>query len=280
MTKTSKNWQRTNIRSRAHLKMDPFIMDVGAHDGSDTAYYLSLGYRVVAIEADPVKVDALKARFGAEIDSGRLSLVNTGVGDATGVLPFFRCKRDSGSSSFDPAWFHQEGGETIEIAVRPLVDVIKEVGTPYYLKCDIEGFDYKALSTLQPQYAPKYISAEVQNHPEILDLFVRLGYRHFKLLAQPYHTPSEKIYDHEIGWRLLRKLSQKIPVLHSVLKSLPQRLRPKTEWEDPKEGSGPFGEDTPGLWLDETQVRSKLKRVMHHAEKSNGRAWSDLHARL
>jgi FkbM family methyltransferase len=254
------------------------IVDAGAHDGADSARYLFLGYRVVAIEADPIKVAALKARFRTEIDSGRLSLVNTGVGDTLGTLTFFRCQRDGGRSSFDPSWFDHEGVEALEIAVRPLIDVIREVGIPYHLKCDIEGFDYRALSTLQPEYAPKYISAEVQGHPEILDLFVHLGYRRFKLLAQPYHTPSEEIYDYEVGWRLLRKLSRKIAGLHKVLESLPQRLRPKTEWERPMEGSGPFGEDTPGLWLDERQARAKLARVMRHAK--NGRAWTDLHAKL
>ena len=30
-----------------------FIMDVGAHNGDDTAYYLHRGYRVVAVEASP-----------------------------------------------------------------------------------------------------------------------------------------------------------------------------------------------------------------------------------
>jgi len=253
------------------------ILDVGAHDGADSARYLSLGYRVVAIEADPIKAEALNLRFRMEIDSGRFSLVNAGVGDTLGTLPFFRCQRDGGSSSFDPTWFANEGVETIEILVRPLIDVVREVGTPYYLKCDIEGFDYKALSTLQPDCAPAYISAEVQDHPEILDLFLQLGYRHFKLLAQPFHTPSEDIYDSDFGWRLLRKLSRKIPGMHKLIESLPQRLRPKTEWEQPMEGSGPFGEDTPGPWLNERQARTKLARVMRHAQ--NGRAWTDLHAK-
>src|SRR5689334_14492700 len=94
------------------------IMDVGAYDGTDTAYYLSLGYRVVAIEADPIRVEALRARFRAEIESGRLSVINTGVADSVGVLPFYRCARDyGGSSSFDPSWFDHEGVETVEIAV-------------------------------------------------------------------------------------------------------------------------------------------------------------------
>lgn len=259
---------------------DRLIVDVGAHDGTDTEYYLSLGYRVAAIEADPAKAEALRTRFRAEIESGHLCLFHTGVADTSGVLPFYRCPRDSGSSSFDPAWFSPEGAEVIEVTVRPLVDVIREVGTPYYLKCDIEGFDYKALSTLDSTCAPAYISAEVQGHPEILDLFVRLGYRQFKLLAQPYHTPSEEIYENEFSWRLLRKISRSVPGLHRAIEAVPQRLRPKTEWDRPVAGSGPFGEQTPGSWLSEDQIRAKLKRVMRHAQKSGGRIWSDLHAKL
>jgi hypothetical protein len=37
------------------------IYDVGMNDGNDTAYYLSRGFRVVAIEANPVLVEQLSA---------------------------------------------------------------------------------------------------------------------------------------------------------------------------------------------------------------------------
>ena len=32
------------------------VIDVGMYDGADTAYYLSMGYRVLAVEANPALV--------------------------------------------------------------------------------------------------------------------------------------------------------------------------------------------------------------------------------
>ena len=46
------------------------IMDVGMYDGSDTAYYLKQGYRVVAIDANPDMIDAAKSRFNDAVNSG------------------------------------------------------------------------------------------------------------------------------------------------------------------------------------------------------------------
>ena len=43
------------------------IYDVGVNDGSDTAFYLSRGFRVVGIECSPVMVERLRERFKAEI---------------------------------------------------------------------------------------------------------------------------------------------------------------------------------------------------------------------
>jgi hypothetical protein len=47
------------------------------NNGDDTAYYLSRGFRTVAIEANPELVKYAKARFAREIASGRLIILNT-----------------------------------------------------------------------------------------------------------------------------------------------------------------------------------------------------------
>jgi hypothetical protein len=39
------------------------LYDVGMNNGDDTAYYLYKGFRVVAVEADPVLVEAARERF-------------------------------------------------------------------------------------------------------------------------------------------------------------------------------------------------------------------------
>ena len=39
------------------------VYDIGMNNGDDTAYYLSLGYKVIAVEAVPDLVDAATERF-------------------------------------------------------------------------------------------------------------------------------------------------------------------------------------------------------------------------
>ena len=67
------------------------VYDVGMNNGDDTAHYLHKGYRVVAIEADPTLIDAARERFADAIRSGRLQLVNAGVGPRDEVADFWIC---------------------------------------------------------------------------------------------------------------------------------------------------------------------------------------------
>ena len=83
------------------MPIDDVIYDVGMNNGDDTAYYLSLGFRTVAIEANPELVKYAKARFAHEIASGRLIILNIGIADREGELPFWICETNSRWSSFD-----------------------------------------------------------------------------------------------------------------------------------------------------------------------------------
>jgi len=49
------------------MPIERLIYDVGMNNGDDSAYYLSLGFRVVAIEANPELVEQAKLRFAREI---------------------------------------------------------------------------------------------------------------------------------------------------------------------------------------------------------------------
>ena len=62
------------------------IFDFGMHDGSDTAYYLRKGFRVVAVEANPELVAAGQSRFRAEIAEGRLTIVNKAIAEQPGTI--------------------------------------------------------------------------------------------------------------------------------------------------------------------------------------------------
>ena len=43
--------------------MSELVFDIGMHNGDDTAYYLSRGYRVLAVEANPSLCASARERF-------------------------------------------------------------------------------------------------------------------------------------------------------------------------------------------------------------------------
>ena len=56
------------------------IYDIGMHNGDDTAFYVSQGYRVVAVEADPAQAEVGRRRFAAEIAKGQVHIVEAAIG--------------------------------------------------------------------------------------------------------------------------------------------------------------------------------------------------------
>jgi hypothetical protein len=64
------------------------------NNGDDTAYYLSLGFRVIAIEANPELVANAKFRFLREIMAGRLTLASVGIAEEEGQFPFWICEKN------------------------------------------------------------------------------------------------------------------------------------------------------------------------------------------
>src|ERR1035437_3085937 len=110
------------------------IYDVGFNHGEDTAYYLSKGFRVVAIEANPVLADAGSSRFRGEIREGRLTLLNVGVGPQHGAFDFYVNDDSDGFSSFvrevgtrDGTRFH-----VIQVESVPFSTILREHGCPYF----------------------------------------------------------------------------------------------------------------------------------------------------
>lgn len=69
------------------MKRPNLIIDVGMHNGQDTAFYLAKGFDVVALEANPVLVDAARIRFASEIESGQLQILPEAIAETEGTLP-------------------------------------------------------------------------------------------------------------------------------------------------------------------------------------------------
>jgi len=259
------------------------IFDLGMHDGSDTAYYLKKGFRVVAVEADPQLAKAAARRFAGEISAGRLTIVNKAIAEAPGTVTLHRSDNtlwSSISSERTETYRDRKGVGSEPVVVEAITSamLIGEFGTPYYLKIDIEGLDLAAVASLaEVSDRPRFVSMEttrasLQSVRDDMDLLQSVGYDRFKVVAQ-----------HKVS--LQREPS---PVQEGIAAGPPAH-----------EMSGLFGRDLPGDWLSidaavdafrrplldnaltgsdplvqNRWIRAALKRVGFRA------GWYDIHARL
>jgi phosphopantothenate synthetase len=56
--------------------MCALVFDIGLHDGRDTNHYLREGWRVVAVDANPVMCAAAETNFRDCVRTGQLKVVN------------------------------------------------------------------------------------------------------------------------------------------------------------------------------------------------------------
>jgi FkbM family methyltransferase len=269
------------------------VFDIGLNNGDDAAYYLHLGYRVVGVEANPILAAQCSERFKGEIRTGRIKVVNAGILKQPGEFTFYRSLRDDGWSTFAPD-INQKPGEWEEIEVSCITtrQLIAEHGRPAFIKVDIEGADFQVLETLTPAIAPAYISLEINPIDPFLDQLIALGYNAFKFVDGLNFHPTPPIFNHQIGWRLLRRAGRAVPIVHAIMRKLPQPLRAKREWNPPgryspdgypftDQSSGPFGERAGGSWLSADASRRWLAQLKDDYRKADRlrELWWDVHAR-
>jgi FkbM family methyltransferase len=264
------------------------IVDVGAHNGDDTAYYLQRGFRVVAIEANPELAQAIAARFQEECARGTLTVLNVGIASERGRMPFWVNDENSVLSSFDRDLVAKHGGRNYRIDVEcvPFADVLHRHGTPYYLKVDIEGHDRVCLDALEGPGCPAYVSCELTHVGGLIERLHAIGYRGFKLVNQSTYTEATPVFEHEMGFRALRKLCRIVPRLkHAVPNGV--RAEFDTFAEDqryrfPHGSSGPFGEDTHGLWRSADDVVRRFDAIRERFVQAAipiDECWYDVHAK-
>src|SRR3954451_8551335 len=77
------------VEGGRRMKRRDLIMDIGAHAGDDSRFYLDKGFAVVAVEANPVLVAQMKERFSEEIEKGFLVIEPFAIGSRDGSMNFF-----------------------------------------------------------------------------------------------------------------------------------------------------------------------------------------------
>lgn len=282
MTRSNTDGSTANSNGRMEALMDEnLIYDVGVHDGSDTAYYLHLGYHVVGIEANPIMFDMTIKRFLREIHERRFIPLNIGVAATVGQMDFWVCDDVSEWSSFNSEIASRNGAKhhSVTVKTRTFQSILNEFGVPFYCKSDIEGNDRLCLQGLNPGDLPVFVSIEMSHGDAIADLnlLFELGYRKFKIISQ-------------VTWAQPLPFVSKIePRLRhrprTVLQRIDRNVRGVTRdgnWVFCSGSSGAFGDKTQGDWVTREKA-AVLWQILHEADikygtRGVGGNWYDIHA--
>jgi len=274
------------------------IFDVGMHKGEDTLYYLTKGFKVVAIDADPNLIESAKSYFSNYLATNRLVLLNFAISDKDDEELDFHVSKKTDWSSLKKSISDRENlyKETIKVKSKRLSSLMMEFGVPYYCKIDIEGYDevcLKALSDLNE--LPKFISVETECLGEsdvitdeqalaTLNRLCKLGYRKFKLVDQAtliVLRPDDLFYKDyfSIFERVLRKLKY-----YPFAISNRDRLCKKFKFTFPIGSTGPFGEELDYKWLNYDMAKRTLlfhRNAYRNFKKAKTYGfWCDWHAKL
>lgn len=221
------------------------IFDVGAHKGEDTEFYLKKGFKVVAIEANPILAQNLREKFSEELAKGTLILIESAVADHDGEIEFFLNELSVWGTTHK-SWVERnekmgKRSTSIRVPAVKFTRVIEEYGVPHYLKIDIEGSDMLCVHAFaQTESRPNFISIESSKTSwrDLLtefDTFWKMGYRRFKIINQKWvpgqvepNPPREGVFSN-----------------HSF----------------PHDSSGLFGDDLPGPWLTKRQALTKYALI-------------------
>lgn len=174
------------------------VFDLGAHLGADTSYYLARGFRVVALEANP----DLARRLPALDHSGRLVVEARALSSEAGPITL-HVPLDDGASCWattSPEQARMLRGARVEtrgisVETVTLADLVARHGTPYYIKCDIEGSDdlfLEMLSRLERKPATVSVELTQVSLSAVLSQLGHVrecGYRRF-IIRDQAHLPS------------------------------------------------------------------------------------------
>jgi FkbM family methyltransferase len=274
------------------------IFDIGSHEGLDTAYYLSLGATVVALDADPGMADGLEKKFAPAAQAGRLKVVNRAVAEQAGLQLQFYLSQTSEWNSLHPEVADRKGrhSDTITVETTTLGALIREYGCPDYCKIDIEGLDATAVRTLDQPNIPRFISVETEcsgdagaSDPlDTLRALVESGYTRFKLIEQRSLRelrPDEPFFQLHHGW-LWRMRQRALPRL-GITRLDPhygdrRKLGKRLNYRFASGSTGPFGDKLSGAWMDHETAKRMLE--YHRADYFNTPLalpwgfWCDWHA--
>jgi FkbM family methyltransferase len=180
------------------------VFDLGFHRGEDTGYYLTMGRRVVAVDASADLIAAGRKRFSEALQTGQLTLVHAAVVGADqratqDQLLFYPHPTRSEWGSVDLRWVRRNAeahglphADPVKVPTISLEELVERHGCPAFLKIDIEGADEAVLAdvsrlsvrpdTLSWETGKESLRAVLRQHQRL----AALGYREFRVVQQAW----------------------------------------------------------------------------------------------
>eukprot|EP00971_Amphidinium_carterae_P190485 3780375-Amphidinium_carterae.1 len=136
------------------------VFDIGMSGGMDTHFFLTHGFRVVAVEANPLimqEAASALSRFDDQLVMLNLAIVDPGE---DGPVAFHIHKeRPDFSATGDERVPMESRGETVMVQAATCADLMAKYGIPLAIKIDAEGADVACLQSLRSSgLAPFYVS--------------------------------------------------------------------------------------------------------------------------
>lgn len=237
--------------------MTKLIIDCGFHTGVDSAYYIRKGFRVCGIEANPSLNALAKENFEADINNGKLILIEA-------AIVAKNCERDTvkfyvndlntewGTISEDFVDRNRQSyganSKEIEVDTVKFNEIFLKYGVPHYIKIDLEGADFEVLKSLGGvSEVPKFVSLESEQRDfeklvQEIECLKQMGYSKFQAVQQRT-IPGTKVRVQDVNGM-------------------------EFEYKFPRSSSGVFGEDLPAEnWKNYSEIIDEYKNIFREYEK-------------
>jgi FkbM family methyltransferase len=268
------------------------VFDIGMYDASDTEYYLSEGYKVIAVEANPSLINSAGIRFKEQVSSGQLVLVNRALSQESGAeITLTICNDDLAASSIfkeklndripvDSSTLKQKVGDEIPTAAFTvkgitMVELIEEYGHPYFIKVDIEGADRYCVLPLNGENRPQYMSFEIGDDvEELIGHLERIGFAKFKIINQTrfIELNDQRSLAYRAKCKIIKLLGEEVTTFTGNHPTYVIR-NGRSFLLGHSAGPAPWASD--GNWSDANHLLAKWKSA---GAKNKLWGWYDMHA--
>eukprot|EP00435_Cladocopium_sp_Y103_P038065 s1080_g10.t1 len=188
------------------LEDAPLVIDIGMGLGADSRYYLSQGFRVVAVEANRKAIEVAMTIDWVQplVLEGRLTFLHAaiaGVGQGGSRSTIFAFEERPEQSNAQP-WVEDFGGKAESVRTVECADLLRVFGYAVYMKIDVESSTIDCLDSLaesqsegnrSPVPLPKFLSMELEAaslFERFYENLQRMGYLFYKACRQYIYSPA------------------------------------------------------------------------------------------